>query len=259
MNLTVGQNQCGSLRHNALLEEADSVFLQPASKQAGHDGHQNQTTSATTQASLMRCSSRLPKRRQQHAGHRRHRVGAGENHQQGDQKLFPAPRRRTFTVGGVNQKAGSVRTSVRSPSVSSGAISATSCRRVSDCVGRRGARGIEADYDAPQILPCGGPDHIRPKMAGKFCRNGHNFTEPLFVALAVLRIEQMADNGVTDFCCAMTSSLLQEMAGFLLPLSINDLTQHPSCCVEAAGGHVPVNLNKFSSWGRTNAANNAAA
>ena len=27
MNLTVGQNQCGSLRHNALLEEADSVFL----------------------------------------------------------------------------------------------------------------------------------------------------------------------------------------------------------------------------------------
>ena len=55
-------------------------------------------------------------------------------------------------------------------------------------------QGIEADYDAPQILPCGGPDHIRPKMAGKFCRNGHNFTEPLFVALAVLRIEQMADN-----------------------------------------------------------------
>ncbi len=56
-------------------------------------GIQNQTTSATTQASLMRCSSRLPlsdgSSMPVTAGTE---VGAGENHQQGDQKLFPAPR-----------------------------------------------------------------------------------------------------------------------------------------------------------------------
>jgi hypothetical protein len=43
-------------------------------------------------------------------------------------------------------------------------------------------------------------------MAGKLCRDGHNFAEPLFIALAVLRIEQMADDQGHRFCCAMKSS-----------------------------------------------------
>ncbi|VEB05795.1 Uncharacterised protein [Klebsiella pneumoniae] len=98
-------------------------------------GIQNQTTSATTQASLMRCSSRLPlsdgSSMPVTAGTR---LVLGKITSRVIRNCFQRRGWRTFTVGGVNQKAGSVRTSVRSPSVSSGAISATSCRRVSDCV-----------------------------------------------------------------------------------------------------------------------------
>ena len=196
MNLTVGQNQCGSLRHNALLEEADSVFLQPASKQAGHDGHPEPDHQRNHAGIIDQVQQQAPlKRRQQHAGHRRHQVGAGENHQQGDQKLFPAPRlayvhrRRGKPEGRFSPHLSPIAFRQQWGNLSHQLPTGFRLRP-----GVEVLQGIEADYDAPQILPCGGPDHIRPKMAGKFCRNGHNFTEPLFVALAVLRIEQMADN-----------------------------------------------------------------
>ena len=80
-------------------------------------------------------------------------------------------------------------------------------------------QGVEADNHAPQILPCGGPDHIRPEMTGKLSRDGHDFAEPLFVALAVLRIEQMADDQGHRFLLRHKDSLLQGNGRMILAIS----------------------------------------
>lgn len=101
MNLTVGQNQCGSLRHNALLEEADSVFLQPASKQAGHDGHPEPDHQRNHAGIIDEVQQQAPlKRRQQHAGHRRHGLVLGKITSRVIRNCFQRRGWRTFTVGG---------------------------------------------------------------------------------------------------------------------------------------------------------------
>ncbi len=71
---------------------------------------------------------------------------------------------RTFTVGGVNQKAGSVRTS--SPIAFRQQWGNLSHQLPTGFRLRPGVevlQGIEADYDAPQILPCGGPGSHSPQ------------------------------------------------------------------------------------------------